>query len=69
MITYAHFFLLVFEFKPNFTDKSLINNVINQVLGQFCFESRPNNIHMNPSLKSSEFGQINLTLNIHANTF
>ena len=43
MITYAHFLLVVFKFKLNFTNKSLINNVINQVIEQFCFESRPNN--------------------------
>jgi len=49
-ITYAHF-LLVFEFKYNFTDKSLIKNVINQVIGRFYFESKPNNTSINPSLK------------------
>jgi len=43
MITYTYFFLLIFEFKPYFTDKYLINNIINQVIGQFYFESKPNN--------------------------
>jgi len=61
--------ILFFEFKSNFTNKSLINHVINQVIGQFYFESRPNNTPMSPSLESGEFGQINLTLNIHTNTF
>jgi len=51
MITHAHF-LLVFKFKSNFTDKSLINNVINQLIGQFYFESRPDNTPINPSLES-----------------
>jgi len=45
----------------------LINNVINQIIDQFCFESRPNN--MSPGMESGEFGQINLTLNIRINTF
>jgi len=40
MIAYAHFFLLVFEFKPNFTNKPFINNIINQVNYQFCFKSK-----------------------------
>jgi hypothetical protein len=59
MITYTHFLLLIFEFKPNFTDKYLINNFINQVINQFCFESRPNNTPLGPSFESIEFGQIN----------
>jgi len=67
MITYAHFVFLVFEFKPNFINKSLINNVINQVTSQFCFESRLNNTPMSPNLESDEVGQINLTLNTHTN--
>jgi len=75
MITYPHFLLLlfllflVFEFKSKFTYKYLINNIINQVVDQFCFESRPNNTSMSSSFENIKFGQINLTLNIHTNTF
>ena len=37
MITYSHF-LLVYKFKPNFTDKYFINNIINQVIDKLCFK-------------------------------
>jgi len=60
---------LFLNFKPNFTYKYLINNIINQVIGQLCFESRPDNTSMSSSFGSNEFGQTNLTLNIHTNTF
>jgi len=69
MITYKHFLLLIFEFKHNFKNKYLINNIINQVIRQFCFESRSNNTPMSTSFERIEFGQINLTLNNHTNTF
>jgi len=44
-------------------------NVINQVIGQFCFKSRPNNTSVNPNnFDSGEFRRINLTLE-DINTF
>jgi len=63
MISHSYFLLFVFE------NKHFINNIINQVIDQFCFKSRLNNAHMNPSFESGEFGDINLTLNVHINTF
>jgi len=38
MITYTHFIFLIFEFKSNFTDKYFINNNINKLIDQFCFQ-------------------------------
>jgi len=69
MITYKHFLLLIFEFKPNFTDKYLINDIINQVKEQFCFKSGLNNTPMDSSFECGDFGNTNLILNVHINTF
>jgi len=49
IICYTHF-LFVFEFKPNFTYKYFINNIINQIIYQFSFKSKPNNTSMKPIL-------------------
>ena len=62
MITYAHFILLIFEFKPNFTFKYFINSIINQVFDQFRFKSRLYITPMNPSFESDEFGHTNLKI-------
>jgi len=62
MITHSRFLLLVLK------DKHFINNIINQVIDQFCFKSRLNT-YMNHSFESDEFRHINLTLNIHINIF
>jgi len=61
MITHSYFPLLVFEFKPKFIDKYSNNYIINQVIDQFCFKSRPNNTPTNLSFENSEFRHTNLT--------
>jgi hypothetical protein len=69
MIAYTYFLPFVFEFKSNFTYKYFINDVIKKVIGQFCVKSKLDNTHMNTNLEISEFGHINLTLNVHIITF
>jgi len=68
MITYMYF-LLVFEFKHNFTYKYFISNIINQVNGQFHFKSILNNTPVNSSFECGKLGYIYLILNVHLNTF
>ena len=42
IITYAPFLLLVYKFKSNFINKCFTNNVIDQIINQFCFKSKFN---------------------------
>jgi hypothetical protein len=60
MITYAHFLILLSEFKPNLTNKNIINSIINQVIDCFCFKPRLNNTPMNPNFERSEFWHVAL---------
>jgi hypothetical protein len=46
------------EFKHNLTNKNIISKIINQIIDCFCFKSRLNNIPMNTSFVSIEFGLV-----------
>lgn len=62
MISCKRVILLLFEFKPNLTNKNISKNIMNQAFNEFVSNEDLNITHMNSNFKRHEFEHATIEL-------